>query len=157
MSSRKRTHVTFETGKKRSIDKKLIVIGHTTSTTQQVTTLFTATFPCTLTGLRWTISHVNTAGAVVTTSWALIIVRDGNVVDTIALSNAASFYNPEQDVLAFGTHTDLTTATSIGYDVQGSTKTMRKLMGGDTLQFISLASVVTSGNLVGVVQLFCKT
>ncbi len=137
----------------RPIDKKLIGVVHTVSTTQAFTALITATFPCTIVGFRWDLAFDHITGAP-DFQWALVIVRDGNVVSTLALSNGADFYTPEQNVLAFGV--GFIYADIVPREYSGTTKTMRKLMGGDQIAIISLASVVNSVLLHGVVQFFCK-
>ncbi len=145
----------------RPIDKKLVYIQQTLSSAAQTsTTLLTATFPCTVVGLRWNFSAVH---ALATGdgygAWAIVIVRDGVTASTMSQSNAADFYTPEQDVLAFGVFqlrdSDVGSGPSI-YDISGSTKTMRKLMGGDTLQLLGISGTVNAQSIRGVVQYFCK-
>lgn len=147
------------TSSKRPIDKGLIVVSQGLSTTQGSTGLVGATFPCTVTGIRWDLSFLGGSAAANDGAWAIIIVRDGLAASTMSLTDGASLYQPEQDVLAFGT---FRVADSDGGDggqgmrVSGSTKSMRKLMGGDAILFITLGAAV-AGNLRGVVQLFCKS
>ncbi len=154
MSKRARTSA-------RPIDKDLIVVNQAVTTTQVVTTLKTTTFPCTIVGIRWdlsVLSIIGTGNSV--TAWAIVVVRDGDAAQTLALSNGASFYEPEESCLAFGlTHV---VDNDIGggpnsFHFSGSTKTMRKLKGGDLVQLISLSSVAVSSELDGVVQYFCKS
>ncbi len=145
------------TGSKRPVDKNLIAIQQTgLDATDQTTTLVTVTFPCTIVGLRWDFSVMQTAGTgICTYHWCIVILRDGLVQPTIAVSDGATFYNPEQDVMAFG-------CTSIDNNVQskqylGSTKTMRKMMGGDKLVFVSKGIATNTSRVDGVIQFFCKT
>jgi len=145
------------TGGRRPVDKNLIAIAQTAiDATDQTTTLVTATFPCTIVGLRWDFSIIQTAGTgICTYYWAIVILRDGLTQPTIAISDGSTFYNPEQDVMAFG-------ATSIDNNTQtkqymGSTKTMRKMMGGDKLIFISKGVATNTSRVDGVIQFFCKT
>lgn len=144
---------------KRPIDKSLIYVSQSLNTTQQSTTLTTTTFPCTITGIRWSLAGQNTTTANQTVRWAIVLVKDGLSASTMAASDASDFYTPEQNVLAFGvfkmTDSDAGGGPS-AYNFEGSTKTMRKMMAGDVLQLITDASS-TAGNFEGVVQFFCKS
>lgn len=158
-NKRRRTESGFVrvSNSKRPIDKSLINVVQSTGTAQLSTTLVTATFPCTITGLRWdadVVSSLVLSGG----RWAIVIVRDGQAASTLALSNGSALYEPEQDVLAFGTWNAFA-STGGGptvQKVQGSTKSMRKLMGGDSIQFISLGDVASGAVIEGVLQFFCK-
>jgi len=151
--------LSFQISQKRPIDKSLVVVSQTLNTTQQSTDLVTATFPCTVTGIRWdgTASAASTAG--VRGFWALVLVKDGNSANTMAVSDGSTLYEPEQNVLAFGHFqcydTDAGTGPG-GVHIMGSTKTMRKLMGGDKLSLITIASA-TGGPFNMGVQFFCKS
>ncbi len=75
----------------------------------------------------------------------------------MATSDGASLYEPEQDVLASGmSYVGQADGLSVVND-SGSTKTMRKLMGGDKLEIVILGTHATSTGLKGIVQFFCKT
>ncbi len=145
----------------RPIDKELKVVSQTVTTSVVATTLKTTTFPCTIVGLRWSF----TLQIAITTGdsdawWAIIVVRDGRAASTPSTSDGADFYTPEQDVLAFGHMVVRDKDSSQGpgtINEQGVTKTMRKLMGGDLLQFITISSTAISGNLNGIIQFFCKS
>ncbi len=146
---------------RRPIDKKLIVINQSITNAQTSTTLLTVTFPCTVVGLRWDVdlNSILTAGAS-SNFWAIVVVRDGVTTSTMATSDGADLFTPEQDVLVFGCYRSPDADLGGGPVVktwQGSTKTMRKLMGGDTLRLIGLGTTATTGTLLGVVQFFCKT
>jgi len=153
---RQRTGVSSFVTPKRPIDKGLVNVIHGISTTQAETTLITATFPCTVTGLRWEIGAI---GGPQSTSvrWAIIIVRDGNSANTIGASDGSDLYAPEQDVMAFGVQwcPDTDNGNS-NIHWTGSTKSMRKLMGGDKIIFVTKGSF-SNGTVNGCVQLFCKT
>lgn len=145
----------------RPIDKKLVGVVQSLSSAGQVsTTLMTATFPCTLVGLRWNLTGLQAHSTNNTLiSWAIVIVRDGQAVSTQSISNGGDFYTPEQDVLTYGIKyvSDLDAADSpVIQDWEGHTKTMRKLMGGDTVQLIGLCDQVDGAFLRGIVQYFCK-
>ncbi len=140
----------------RPIDKNLKAINKALATSQLTTNLFTATFPCTITGLRWDLDIQSTDVALKEVSWAMVIVKDGDTVSTMTLGDGSTFYSPEQNCLAFGT-ADLAASSESGNNRawSGSTKTMRKLMGGDELKFIIDSSAGTC-SVLGVVQFFCK-
>ncbi len=147
------------TGSRRPVDKALInVLKNGVTATQVSTQLVSATFPCTIVGLRWDLSFATDAG----TSqgdyqWAIIILRDGVTVSTMNSSDAGTLYAPEQDVMAFGR--GLTLGSGIGSvaHYMGDTKTMRKLMGGDKLLFIMLGEATNTQACRGCIQFFCKT
>ncbi len=143
---------------KRPIDKNLVFVAKSAvDATQVSTTLITATFPCTITGLRWQIATDRAAGTgAASFYWAIILVKDGNSANAIAISDGATFYEPEQNVLAFG----LGVLEDEGPDSMlavGSTKTMRKLMGGDTIVFIVRGVATNTTNLDAIIQFFCKS
>jgi len=158
--SRVRKRPRGEAFAKRPIDKLLKAVEQTVTTSQVSTDLITATFPCTIVGIRWAFSHtINSTTANSSNYWAIVIVRDGQVASTLAISNAGPFYEPEQDVLAFGHMTVRDADTSQGPGIAhetGSTKTMRKLKGGDKLEVISIGNAVTGAVFRGVIQFFCK-
>lgn len=162
MSNRpfKRPRTTFQVSQKRPIDKSLIMVSQTAvSTTQLSTNLITATFPCTITGLRWNLGfHNNSAAVQNTIYWAIVIVKDGNSANALAISDGSTFYEPEQNIIAWGSA--LLADTDIGgttaHNIEGSTKSMRKLMGGDTIQLIYRASD-SNMSIKGGVQFFCKS
>lgn len=143
---------------RRNLDKKLIAVSQSPTTTKASTTLFTSTFPCTITGLRWSISVVGNSSASQFGYWAVIQLKDGSTLSNLAFSDGADFYTPEQEVLAFGTiaigQTDIAGTSAI--TTMGSTKTMRKYMGGDQLIFVSVGDTATAISVRAVVQFFCK-
>ncbi len=142
---------------RRNIDKVLRVVKKTGFSAQVGTVLTTATFPCTITGIRWNLGFQGNATSTAIIHWCIIIVRDGNAANTIATSDASDMYTPEQNVLSYGVamlSADSSTAGTNVILMEGSTKTMRKLLLGDRIDIIMLASQASSVN--GVVQLFCK-
>lgn len=158
---RQRVSTTGAYRTKRPIDKSLVAISKTVNTTQSETTLVTATFPCTITGLRWEVSAVNTyATASNSLYWAIVLMKDGEAAQTIATSDGSSLYQPEQNVLVWGVDFLAEDSATVGQPrrgrFEGSSKTMRKLMAGDQLKLIMLAGAASVG-LRGCVQFFCKT
>jgi len=146
-------------GAKRPIDKNLVVVNQAVTSTQQQTDLITATFPATVTGLRWSLSALGSAVSASMVSWAIVLVKDGVSASTISQSDGAQMYQPEQNVLAFGVFYLADSDAGTGPTVnswEGSTKTMRKLMGGDKIAFIAKANANTVP-LDGVVQFFTKS
>ena len=123
-------------GSRRPTDKELIYISQTFTSSNTVTTMKTATFPCTIVGLRWNFAgiHTFTTGNSIV-NWIIVIVRDG----TLTFMDADA---------GFGSTTK---------QVEGQTKTMRKMQQGDLLQFITISSNANAGTINGVVQFFCKS
>lgn len=142
---------------KRPIDKKLAnVVINTLVAANQTVDLYTASFPGTITGLRWDISVLRTVTATTlsTYGWAIVIQPQGTTVSTMSLTG--SLYDPEQMVMAFGRGTswDPTQDPSM---FQGDTKSMRKLKAGDKLVFVAFGTAVNAHEVAGVVQFFIKT
>ena len=161
MSKRRRTTQGF-VRVKRPIAKDIISIGITNAgVTQRAVVLKTTTFPCTLTGLRWSLSFLS----VLTTGpaaqfWAIVINRDGETSNTLNTASAATLYAPEQNVLAWGHFFVVDADIGQGPSSQlteGVTKTMRKLQEGDTLDFITIGTAGTANLVRGAVQFFCKS
>ncbi len=142
---------------KRPINKSLIAISKDAVDGTDVTTvLFTTTFPCTIVGLRWDIAFAQDGGsAEARYHWAIVVVRDGVTVDTLTISDAGAFFAPEENCLVFGAGT--IDNNNICQIRNGSTKTMRKMQGGDTLVFICKGAATNTVGVRGVVQFFCKT
>ena len=157
MSKRRRTAGGFTT--KRPIDKSLIFVEDDALTVgQTVTTLITPPSACTMMGLRWSLASGKDTGTSRNLSnftWAIVLVRDGNTANSLAISNGASFYQPEQNVLAFGVAPSRSDATTLNLQ-EGSTKTMRKLLIGDSVVFIAKGQNTETTNYRGIIQMFCK-
>ena len=141
---------------KRPIDKSIVFVNKTGISGSQVqTTLSTTTFPCTIVGLRWEISAVQSGGTgVATFLWAVVVIRDGDSADTLVFSDAGSVYEPEQNVLTWGTSLINNNTNNIQW--KGDTKTMRKMMGGDQLAFICIGEATNTMDIHGIIQFFCK-
>ncbi len=145
------------TGGRRPVDKKLVVINHSSlDGTQQNTTLVTVTFPCTIVGIRWSMSIIQTAGTgSASHGWCINVLRDGGTQKVLSLTDGSDFFTSESDCLAFGCGVIDNNTTTIVYN--GSTKTMRKMMGGDKLIFSALGVATNSSAILGCIQFFCKT
>lgn len=156
-----RDNIIITRGSKRSIDKAIVVVNQTVTTSQVETTLHLAAFPGTITGLRWDlgiVSLVNTSSPNI--AWAIVVARESLTASTLSLSNASTLYAPEQDVLAYGTTYSLDNDATGGPFTQqftDKTKTMRKLQCGDKLLFIALSNVAGAAGIFGGVQFFYKT
>ncbi len=154
-AKRGRTASGFHT--KRPINKSLIAVQQAGNTaTDKSSTLFTTTFPCTITGLRWDLSFSQDGGAgLAFIHWAIILVRAGVTQDTLSITDGSSFFDPESNCLVFGSFTiENSTETKHAF---GSTKTMRKLQGGDLLIFVAKGSATNTSRVDGIIQFFCKT
>ncbi len=141
----------------RNTDKKMIGVAlDSISATQQSTILLTVTFPCTIQGLRWSLAVIQDAGTGnCEFHWAIVVLRDGLTLPVMSVGDGATLYQPEQDVLVYGVGVIDNNVSS--YPFNGSTKTMRKLMGGDRLIFIAKGVATNFSRMRGVVQFFCKT
>ncbi len=163
MSRKSKAEVTrFTRQAARPIDKNIVfVTKNAVGTSQVVTTLKTVTFPCTFVGIMWNLNFASivTSGDAVA-RWAIVVVKDGNSANTLGGSDAGDLYTPETNVLVWGvsmcSDIDSTTGPSVVHET-GTTKTMRKLMGGDLLQFIMISDIAASLDVRGAVQFFCKT
>ena len=91
-------------GSRRPTDKELIYVSQQATTANVATTLKTATFPCTIVGLRWNMVFASTTAANNITNWIIVVVRDGNSANTISQSNGADMYTPEQDTTLFNSY-----------------------------------------------------
>ena len=167
MSKRRRTFG-GRAGASRPIDKSLIFILKTgVNATQQQVDLITATTACTVLGIRWALNIQGDAGSLGTQhpyEWWIVKVndRDGNANNTTR-TDRANYYEPEQNVLAFGLGADngdtstSTTSMQANPVVTGNTKTMRKLRVGDRIQFVIRGIATQTVACRGIIQLFCKT
>ncbi len=162
---------------KRPVDKFIIAIKTEVRNSQDVQTLLDLTYPCTIVGIAWQLeAHVNSiiagrAGL----KWAFNIQRDGATQLLIApvpptgprtnfLTNGSTsdviisaFQRPQFSEV---TTTDLTDHI-IEHTVrhEGSTKAMRKLTVGDTLQMTAISdiSMLLGGVIVsGVITIWIK-
>ena len=135
-------------------------MNQTPTTSVTATVLKTTTFPCTIVGLRWNFGASSITTNDTLLQWAIVLVQDGDSVNTPAQSDGADFYTPEQNVLAFGVirlEASNSTGGSITWNWEGATKTMRKMKQGDVLNFITLSDTANSIVCDGVVQFFCKS
>lgn len=163
MSKRARTSSTGQRRAKRPIDKKLtnVLITNIVAAKQEVDLYAAATFPGTITGLRWSLQAFKDGGTADTMSnmaWSIVIVPAGTTTSTMTLASAGSLYDPEQNVLAFGRASGWDIVGDNNFTIfEGSTKAMRKLKAGDKLVFNTFGTAVERMAIVGTVQFFYKT
>lgn len=124
---------------------------------QNNTVLYTFTFPGTVAGLMWDFRFGQSTLLAEALVWAIHVVRDGIVAPTInSAADNTPLYQPEQNVLAWGAmNLDRTTTGDDTDSSTGRTKTMRKLMGGDTLQLaVRMSLAGSNATFYGAVQFF---
>lgn len=145
----------------RPIDKKLVSVNKLLVGTAQVATvIIQATFPCTVTGIRWILAGKNVLASDIIVDWALVLDKEGLQTNTMSISDGGDFYTPEQNVLAFGRHRMEATSSPNGnanFHDKGSTKTMRKLQNGDILALLIRCNTAAGVDVTGIIQLFCKS
>jgi len=153
--SDKRQRVVTTSRARRPIDKVLISIGMVGNATPNATTVITATYPATMVGLRWDLNVAQSSGSgFATFAWAIVFLRDGETLDTIAFGDGSTTYKPEQNVLTFGAGQIDDNKWDRHYS--GTTKTMRKLMVGDEIQFVFQGVATNEVVMFGIVQAFLK-
>jgi len=162
---------------KRPIDKNIISVAtqldiSAASTTVQGTPVTLApqggggmTFPGTFTGLQWALDFITSSTAptvlVAQYAWAIVRLRQGNSIQNIDLTSGNNFYTPEQDIIACGM--GLSQPGTNSTHIEGKTKSMRKLMAGDKVQFrfTAIGSAVVVAGLTafcaGEIQFFYRT
>ena len=145
----------------RPIDKRVIVVDQAIVASQTSTTIFDATFPGTVVGIRWSLNmRTDTATSFTEMVWAIVLVEDGNAVGALSRVDGADFYTPEQNLLVFETASFPDSDAGNGPNSihwTGTTKTMRKLKVGDQVRVIALGLAANQGEFFGAVQFFYKT
>ncbi len=165
MSKRRRVSAGFSRST-RQIDKALVFVKlDDISATQQSRALTVGKTPCTVLGVRWSMFIEGDAGSVGVDhdyAWAIVLVRESQTASTLDnVTNGNSFYDPEQDVIAFGvgfSHASSSATTGVqDAMITGKTKAMRKLRVGDQMQFIIRGIATETVRMRGCIQLFCKS
>ena len=165
MSKRRRVSAGRVRGGARPIDKQLTFINlNDIDATTSSTLLFVAAAPCTLLGIRWSLTIEGDAGTVGNPHdfrWIIVKLDDGDNINALNAANQADFYTPEQDVMAFGFGSSRTSSTaSTGMNsptIEGATKTMRKLRIGDGVHFAIRGAATDTVRAIGIIQSFCKS
>ncbi len=144
---------------KRAVQKEVITVQKAAvDGSQSSTTIFTATVPGTMEGLRWDIAAMQDAGTGNTTMrWAIVLVKSGDSANNISATDAATFYSPEGNLLVSGLHIQSGIDINTPNSEKGSTKTRRKMMAGDTIQMIMVAAATNTWAVSGIVQMFYKS
>ncbi len=158
--SRKRNRNNFtRRSTPRPIDKNIKIINIVIGSSTSIQALVVATFPCTIVGLRWEVSYTNdTANTSQFVRWAIVLLRDGELAGSLGSGNLGTLYTPEQNVMAFGAMIITGNSFSeVGRHESGSTKTMRKLMGGDKIVFLAAGTSANGASVTGAIQFFCKS
>ena len=163
MSFKRRRGAIGRVAAPRPIDKTLtVIVKNDVGSSTQTTDLVTATTACTAVDIRWTFyveGDGGTAGLKHDYSWLIALVPDGTTINSIALTDAASMYDPEQHVLAFGygCSADASAALVDPFYWLGTTKTSRKLRIGDKITFAVKGITTETVRVRGCVQIFCKS
>lgn len=169
MSARKynKSKTVVQKKKVRPLDKSIIGISQTAAgTTGGNITLYTATFPATITGLRWEWDAFNAANStnVNNVTWIIYRLKASLQPFTISQTNAAPVTQPEEEVICWGTmglpsNADPTNAAAnkLSFHVKDSTKSMRKLQNGDRLAFAWIGDNSSNVTIQGAVQFFGKS
>jgi len=145
----------------RPISKTLLHFNSVLADGSSSETLLTATFPCTITGLRWDLASPAQPESPITAfsniQWVIVLVKEGNTANDLSFAAALqTLYNPEQNVLASG-YANLGDPFKPSW--HGTTKTMRKMQTGDKLVIVFAPGTTPSGNAFfgGIIQFFCKS
>lgn len=172
MPKARRTNSNSRKTTKRPIDKKIVLIrfvntgpanryiGIQPAYVSSASIGGGVNFPGTVTGIRWSLSPFCNSATNVSThiSCALIKVREGLNPGALSITGAGGqpMYQPEQDVIVCW---DIVVpVNNSGNVIEGSTKTMRKLMAGDQICFVYCSDVADGNNgLVGFIEFFYKT
>lgn len=166
---RRRRRVYANISVKRPLDKQILqrngyADSNALTAVQNTTVLYQATFPCTVTGIRYDCSLNDPTGTTARGAYLIVILRDGLALPTnLGLGGTATpLFTPEQNVLvarSFGVA--LGTNPVETQNLVGSTKTMRKLMGGDQLvclmQCVAPAMGTTQVSYTNIIQFFLKS
>lgn len=127
---------------KRPNEKCLVSYNATVGTIQNSTTIYTAEYPCTISGIRWSgnLSNLQTVGtSSAYVHWFLVVVRDGELDGFINTGHNVSAYSVPDNVLVFNNITcaNRTVVGDYYYNFKGTSKAQRKLRKGDKLKIIA--------------------
>lgn len=153
---------------KRPIDKKLLSFTATLVGAGGLSSsvLYLATFPGTITGIRWDLLYQSALSTQTTPGFGpflITIIRDGVTAPAVSYGTFATPANlmvPEQNCLVAGNWYAGSYSSGECGQYQGTTKTQRKLMGGDTIQFHTYnVGVLTTGDVQirAIFQFFVKS
>ena len=141
----------------RPYNKKVVNVAQSPSTTQASVQLssFTISYPRTFKLSSISISAIGNGTAATTVRWAILKVPDGYTENTISMTNGASLYDPESDILAFGVFnladSDSGTGSTTAYD-NIKVSASRKLQQGDEIAFVSITDNATAISLDAIIS-----
>ena len=149
--------------KKRPVDKNITSVDLSLTTTLQSLTLMVAGADAVRTfngGIFSGSFSINITGANGYAAAFLVLVKDGDSINAIDLTNAVQTYKPEENVLwgrAWGyTGTPSGTPNPDSLHFVDTIKTKRKLFSGDALHLICVSQVAIIGRLRGIFTHFYK-
>lgn len=161
---------------KQHIDKYIKPLNFNQDTSSQGTVdLLDTTIPCTIRGLRWNFGVANELGITggryrYKCAWAIVRQPQGSSLGTLDPEGSV-LYKPEKQVIAHGEYVDSVASGTAGqysspqFMIEGETKSMRKMVGGDKLVFVYKAVAINEASanqtgksqIAGSVQFFTST
>ena len=143
---------------KKNVDKLIFATSDSASNNVTEKTLFTCTYPVTLSSFRWIINYYNSSTGPVAVYWQLYHLREGyGNIDSIIQAGA---WNNAEDVIAYGilacTGSSATTGPQ-NATTENFTNIKRKFKPGDKLVFLTDATVANSGTVRSIWQTFAKS
>jgi len=147
----------YKSYRRRQTDKILRTLNNTASSTQTNIALYTATYPCTVSGIRWDLNVFGDPDAETRCIFVISVVPQGQTVSTISTTDNTSFYDPEQNVL--GHFSTFVTDSNAGAgpvieNEKGQSMTKRRLKVGDTLVFSARGTSAETVTFFGTLQFF---
>ncbi len=132
-------------------DSRIVVVQQVVGVVQQTTELFTAETPFTMGYISGTFSGVVVLDEIPNMHWALVYVRDGDVLQTLSIGDGDNLYIPSGDVLAHGT---VRITFRSDYNWPMKTDIQQDILPGDKVFFITLAQVITGAILNGHIRYY---
>lgn len=139
-----------------SYDKKLVsILKQGIGDTQVSTTIFNAIQPCTIKGVRWSLTAVQDAGDQTAEGfWAIVKVPEGRNANVVGFTQGGPVYSPP--VLVVGSSVWGILNKSGTSAMIGSSQRHIKMSAGDQLVLIANGTDATNtSSLFGTVQGFC--
>lgn len=139
-----------------SISHKNVRVQYNTTNSQSSTTLLSSlTFPCTLAQLGWDFSLQNTGASFISMLWFIVYVQEGNSASTINLTSGNTAYQPEQNVLAYGSYGAVSSSSGSATvkEDKGMVYPNLRLNTGDRILLVSLGDSASTVSTVGCVSM----
>lgn len=144
--------------RRRATTKRIVTVAGAITSTQSQTNLFQVTYPCKITGLRWNLTISNIDDFRQIAAWLIIVLREGDTVNSISLSEGSQLYQPQENVIAYGlTFVDQRSRSNHSTKWKDSTKATRQLQSGDTLFMINVSDRAEELDLIGAIQFFVES